>query len=268
MIGMEKEREEALQWFVDFANMNLETIKPGDKAKLLIESEEFLWPWELKESGFPLPDYMLRRDLSEDTSDEIEGELSGDYPDIYKRFLRDMAWAFEEPPPRESEKNWKRLVAFQDIVKETLQDLTGTHTGPEKITRVPPPGGLRYQGDTIIAMKLDAERFSMTYLPLTKSPGRYIQVKLCRLLDGLPRSTIYKCPGCKKYFFNPTHRKKNFCSPRCMWRVNTQRRRDADREAYRKYQRELMRDRYRENGGQLRLKTKSRKAKKGEREKG
>jgi hypothetical protein len=49
-----------------------------------------------------------------------------------------------------------------------------------------------------------------------------------------------------------------------MWRVNTAKRREADKEGYNKYQAKLMRDRYREKNGHRRLKTKSRKAKKGE----
>ena len=36
---MIKQNIQALQWFVDFANFDLEKITPGDKAKLLVEAE-------------------------------------------------------------------------------------------------------------------------------------------------------------------------------------------------------------------------------------
>jgi len=34
----------AFRWYVSFANMELETIQAGDRAKLLIEAEEHLFP--------------------------------------------------------------------------------------------------------------------------------------------------------------------------------------------------------------------------------
>jgi hypothetical protein len=49
-----------------------------------------------------------------------------------------------------------------------------------------------------------------------------------------------------------------------MWRFNTAKRREADPEGYKEYQKILMKDRKREKDGHRRLKTKSRKAKKGE----
>jgi hypothetical protein len=98
-----------------------------------------------------------------------------------------------------------------------------------------------------------SEKFRWSFLPLTDSPSGYIRLKLFRLLDGLPCSTIQRCPGCEKYFLNTTLRKKRFCSPRCMWRVNAEKRREELKEkhpgeykAYLKKQKEIMRRKYEE----------------------
>jgi len=67
----EEEKVEALQWFVHFANLDLERIGPGDRAKLLVESD-CLWPVE------ELKDY---------------GRLSP----LSKQRLSDLAWTLEIP---------------------------------------------------------------------------------------------------------------------------------------------------------------------------
>jgi hypothetical protein len=106
-------------------------------------------------------------------------------------------------------------------------------------------------------------RYSLSWVPLYQDQEDYIEAKLYKLLDGLPSATVYQCPGCRKYSVNFTLRKKQFCSPRCMSRVNTRKRREADREGYNKYQSLLKKDLLMEKKGLRRLKTKSRKVKKG-----
>jgi hypothetical protein len=94
-------------------------------------------------------------------------------------------------------------------------------------------------------MNWDTEKYYLSLLPLTDSHEDYIRLTLFQLLDGLSRATINKCPICKKYFLNTTLRKKRFCSPKCIWRFNAKKRRETDPEAYKKYQKELMQDKYR-----------------------
>ena len=86
-------------------------------------------------------------------------------------------------------------------------------------------------------------KYVFTWLPFT-THERYIELKIYRMLDGLPRYVIRKCEGCDKYFLYKPQRKKNFCSPRCMWRKNAEKRRKADPEGYRAKQREIMRKKY------------------------
>lgn len=228
---MEKNSQEALQWFVDFANMNLEVIKPGDKAKLLVESEEYLFP---------------NKEISEWADSPIP---------LSKRDKEIVAWAFTVHD-KQSDQYWSIILRLHHVVQDHLLKLLAsgpyiTSVGDQKIlTRI------------VWGAKLP---LTITEFPVTESQDEYIRFKIFRLLKGflLGGHTIGKCPGCKKFFFNPTRRKKAFCSPKCMWRVNTAKRRESDREGYNEYQAKLMKDRYREEHGHPRLKTKPRKTKKG-----
>ena len=245
---MEKERQEALEWFVQFANMNLKTIKPGDKAKLLVESEEYLLPMkDLEKAGLggPVSDNLYK----------LYEPLGLTRKDVEKKRMGIMAWA-SEIPKKHTLEYWAMIEDLQKIVLETLREVSG-HGGDT--VRF----GFGWEGRMMV-MAVWEKTLNLSFIPCASTHHEYIQLKIYQLLNGLPRGAIEKCPGCKKYFLNPSFRKKTFCSPRCMWRVNTAKRREADREGYNEYQAKLMKDRYREKNGHPRLKTKSRKAKKGE----
>lgn len=237
---MEKERKEVLEWFVQFANMNLEELKPGDRAKLLIESGEYLSP---------------KKDIEQFSPPPLDRPK--DYP-AYLRFLGKMAWAFSIPP-RDAPEYWNTLKDLQKAVIEAFRIL-GSFS---ELSSAAGSAGFGWRGETLIRTAWN-RTFNLSFFPLAETLGIYVELKLYQLLNGFPFKTIEECQGCKKYFLNATFRKKRFCSPRCMWRFNSAKRRDANPEGYREYQRELMRDRYREKNGHRRLKTKSRKAKKGE----
>jgi len=203
-----------LQWFVDFANMDLDTIKLGDKAKLLVESEEYLSP--LKEiSGKPL---------------------------LSKKALG-IAWPFEIPD-KESAEYWALLLHLQKVVREHLQSFL-------------PSGTLiiahHYERMDVKVTCGPKQPFRITFFPITETQDGYIRFKILRLLEGFPCHAIRKCPGCEKFFFNPTRREKTFCSPKCMWKVIAGKRRKELKEkhpqkykAYLKKQREIMSRKYEE----------------------
>jgi len=235
---MQEERKETLEWFVNFANMNLAELKLGDKAKLSIEASEYLFPhWEVKE----LNQYAASKDKSLHTFAAIHI----------------MKWAFDSrilSKDLNEPQYWERMAQLQTVVQKTL----GIREAPNQME-------LFWMGDTVFHwMRQRNGKYSLSWVPLYRNQEDYIEAKLYRLLDGLPSATVYQCLGCKKYSVNFTLRKKQFCSPRCMWRVNTAKRRDADREGYNKYQSVLKKDLLREKKGLKRLKTKSRKAKEGE----
>jgi hypothetical protein len=258
---MEKDRQETLEWFVQFANMDLEEIKPGDQLKLIVESGEYLFPKKEWEELRKIPTKSIPGDLAPHLISQT----------MYEKGLGRMDWVFDElkEPNLNALRNrlsalqtseyWAQIRLLQTTCKLIFEANSRASSNGSLIV-------LPFRTEIIGIFKggPGKQPFRLTYLPITGTQEEYIQLKLFRLLDGLPPHTVKVCPGCEKCFLNPTLREKNFCSPRCMWRVNTAKRREADREGYNEYQAKLMKDRYREKNGHPRLKTKSRKAKKGE----
>lgn len=215
-------RGEALRWFVDFVNMDLDQLKRGDKEKLFVEAEECLFV----------------------TEDSLRWGISD--KDVWAVLKKEMAWV-SETPPKDTPEYWRLLKKLQQELKE-LFDFTGAEGF----------NGRMWIGKMLLNLKRN-RAFFLGFAPLAGTHEEYIKAMVFWCLDGLPGHVIRNCPGCEKYFLNTSFRKKIFCSSRCMSRVNAAKRREADREGYRKYQRELMRDRYREKKGHRRLKTKSKK---------
>ena len=48
-------------------------------------------------------------------------------------------------------------------------------------------------------------------------------VNFFEALKGFPTSSLSRCPHCENVFFNPTKRKKIYCSPRCQNTAGVQR---------------------------------------------
>jgi hypothetical protein len=242
---MDNKNIEALQWFVDFANLDLENIKPGDRAKLLVEAEEYqeyLWPVkELREYQWPSP--------------------------LSKEHLGRLAWGLEVPP-KESPEYWTAVLQAHEAVRAFfLQFLIPTvHPSPEVSVSSSDKSfpAIQIRGfDRILWWVGKGYKFSykVKILPVAESQKDYLWLKIIMLLDGLPQHAIRVCPGCKKFFFNPTNREKRFCGEKCMRRISTVEYREKHNKKYKDYQNVLMKDRYREMMGHKRLKTKARKRK-------
>jgi len=207
-------RKEKLEWYVDFANMNLETIKPGDKAKLLIESAGHLYP-DIELSDQILIDILTSQEEPKMAKEEAKILLS-----ITNKFLN-----------KEQRERWEVIFNLQKVIEELFHNLQ--------------------KSDELTYCKLDDmnvrmvwgenQPFEFTYYPRTDNHEQWVRLWIYNLLDGLPGHTINICPVCNKFFLNMSFRKKEFCSPNCMWKNNSAKQRKKDPEKYRKYQRELMR---------------------------
>jgi hypothetical protein len=219
LISMEREKREALEWFVQFANMDLGQLKPGDRAKLLVESGEYLSPTKDVE--------QFREHL-----ELIQGR--GSLED-----LKNTPGQF-----------WQYIVSLQGVVKRTLESIFNFSFPPPKIFKH--ARELIWSGNLYGAVSYKSEKFYFSFLPLTTKDEEYIEFKLYQVLDGLFISTLQRCPGCTKYYLNFTKRRKRFCSPKCMWKVNAEKRREELRKhpskykAYLNKQRVIMRKKYEE----------------------
>ncbi|MGD0656651.1 MAG: hypothetical protein ABSD38_01130 [Syntrophorhabdales bacterium] len=207
---------EGLQWFVDFANLNLDNLKPGDKAKFFVEARQYLWPGE--------EEFRVIRGMG-------------------------VSWVLAGLPEEGSEQYWGRMRELQERVR-TVLDYFSTD---ERFA-------WSFNNQTVVQVVWEPNgRFTFSHVLATHDHPQYVEVKLYGLLDGLSLAAVRRCPGCQKFFLNPTGRKKRFCGNRCMWRISTAERREADREEYNEYQKGLMTDLRREKAGLKRLKTKARK---------
>jgi predicted nucleic acid-binding Zn ribbon protein len=216
---MDAQQKETLLWFVDFANLDLETIKPGEKAKLLVEAKDSLWP--------PM---------------EAWGKL----------ILRQKPPSWMKIPPKASQGYWEIIRSSQKAVIEALE---------ENITASVPPNDPHEKAIPLITFGYDKMfwavargykfPYKIQFTPITKRQDQYLRLTIFMLLAGCPEHTVRWCIGCNKFFLNPTNREKQFCSAKCLWRVNAERKRKElkenhpqEYEAYLEKQRDTMKRYY------------------------
>ena len=226
-VGMKRENMEALNWFVAFANLDLQALKPGDRAKLQVEAEEHLWPTE---------------ELSEYQSVSPRLPL---HPEI-KRQLRWIA----EVPHRDSPEYWTCILQSQVAILKTFMQfiLPTVHPSPENVeAKGKPSVGTVVRGhDEVLWWVVKGYKipYTVKLLPIAKSQDDYLLLKIFILIDGLPQHAIKPCSGCKGFFLNSTNREKRFCSEKCMRRVCTAEYRKAHKETYNDKQAKLMKSKY------------------------
>jgi hypothetical protein len=146
------------------------------------------------------------------------------------RFFEVRLW-----PGRNLPGYWEEVNNYQKVIRREMQrtlpnaDDKGVH-----------------QSKALISYHLDCSGKSYNlemqpHLPKFDDSFRFL---FFRLLEGMPTTTIQKCSSCDKVFVNPSRRRRLFCSSRCMWRFNAEKRRKKDPEGYRARQREIMKERY------------------------
>ena len=196
---MDKRIQEILEWFVQFAQMDLGNLTPGNRAKLAIEAEEYLLP---KQEEFSLS----------------------------PEWVKDL-------PQKDTPEFWDLLALLQKIIWQLVSSVA--ENGDEYETwkrtweqhRRPSGGFFIWEGKANFVFS-HLETFKLSYSPITDDSETYLKLKFYGLLNGLPRFTILRCPEYKRFFVNPSLRHKIFCSSRCMWRFNTAKWRAENKEEF------------------------------------
>ena len=230
---VEKERVKALEWFVELTNIDLDKLSPGDRAKFLVECEE----------------YLFTTGLRGDKRAYIDQEVVLPAPKVRQLF-----------GPSDSPVFWRNIKKLQIILRKEIKNFL-----PVKDIEDPSLAAnffiFRWRGELdIIFNRRRKSPNSLLFVPLAGNHRDFVFIKFFILLQGLPPSAIKKCLECKKYFVNPTWKEKQFCSPKCMWRFNaTEWRKELKKnpkkhQAYLKKQREIMNKRYEEKQKALGLK--------------
>jgi len=186
---MEKERRQKLEWFIQFSNMDLDKLRPGDKAKLEVEAPDNLFP---------------RKELEEITIPQ-QGASHPRFP-LYGFETYLPKWILEPL-------TWDTINELQTQVKNVLSSLS-----QRKEDR---PGALTFPTKTNFIFNWN-DRFRLSKIPLPTDHETYIALKIYDLVNGLSTDVIQKCKACGKYFLKPNRRKKLFCSYDCNWKYHGQ----------------------------------------------
>jgi hypothetical protein len=166
------------------------------------------------------------------TTKDLDNLLT--YSAVDKNFPAE--WAFEKLTP---EAYWEKIVLSQPVVRLQL----GHFLYFEKAEDIPYTDRLGRE-EVILSMVRGDNAFSLSITPIAKSLNDYLKFKVDRLFDGVPVSTLNRCPGCKKLFLNFTQREKKYCSRQCLWRISAENYRETHQEEYRTKMRKLMREKY------------------------
>jgi len=251
-----KEKSEKINWFLDFIQKDLSNLSPGDRAKLCYEAKEIMFDYpdlseavgdDQKKGKYPhettstldLDEVPYPYDVpnGEPPVEVQEWQESFDvaaYMDAYDR------WRYQQIPDIQNlEEYFQKLKDMQQFLKWYINRCIREIA----IERKP----FHFFGVTpeIVALpKVDG--ISISYVASTSDANHFALLKFANLLDGIPLGGFKKCLECKKIFFYPHRRKKGFCTLECSWRYFARQRRESNPEAYRKYQAELMKKRYRE----------------------
>jgi hypothetical protein len=166
--------------------VDLGNLTPGDRAKMAVEAGGYLLPRE-KEFG--------------------EGTLPPK-----SEWLKDI-------PKKDTPEFWSFLARLQKIIWNLVSSVAEDGHSYETWRRQPKPSGgfFTWKGEAQFVFS-GYETFSFSYTPITGDVETYLKMKFYSILNGLPRFTVLRCPEDGRFFINPSHKNRIFCSPRCGWR--------------------------------------------------
>ena len=162
-------------------------------------------------------------------------EEEGFYPRI--KYLKDFRDEVDVPTLHEIEEYFQVLKENQPALKDYIF---------ECINKIAIEKKSSFNAGISIDLVVTAKQgnISLSYLPSMLYLEGVAFGRFVSFLDGVPVDGFRECLECKKIFFYPHRRKKEFCTLECSWRYFARQRRESNPEAYRKYQAELMKKRY------------------------
>jgi len=151
-----------------------------------------------------------------------------------------------------SENFWQKVIDIKRTIKEKLtKEIVPFFEGKKKYIVLPEKYECRYfliRSNNLIKSQpvcqpvagYEQEFFLYPLLYFEKIAIPLLLTKL----DKIPATAIRRCQECNRLFVQLKGKARKFCSKKCMNRWHTRKRRQADPEAYRAKQREIMRKRY------------------------
>lgn len=209
---------QTLNWFLEFVSIDLDKMSQRDFAKLVIDAQYYFRPkWPLAAFGI-----------------DSERWFPGDRISYYSDNLPDN-WPWRD--------NLKKIqVYLRNFLNSNFIDLeTRTAMSIAEIVEVALMFGITDDKGSVILKY--SSRGKLTNLEEVK---KMTEVCFAFALCGIPREAIKSCQECGKYFLHLSEKPKYYCNPKCTTRAVSRRRREKDPEGYRAYQRQIMRNKYRE----------------------
>jgi hypothetical protein len=214
-------QNEARQWFLDFISDNLDEMSELKFSKRALEARFYF--------------FIHRKSM-------FQNLLQG--PTLRIKEESAERWAKIEP-----NYPWKEnLKIVQEELKKRLHTMLIDR--PMDFMRPLFPvflfGGMV---DQKIFMGLD---ISETYQNPFEMDNlkKHSVLSMIYVFNELPKDAIKSCQECGRYFLHLSKKEKLFCSPKCTSRAFSKKRRQGEnKESYKKYQREVMRDKRRVESG-------------------
>jgi hypothetical protein len=211
---------EAVNWFLDFLNDDLDNISELAFNKRALEVRHYCLS------------YWFEKSMKDVLGKVHENKLA--LEDV--RAIADYLYALPEDFP------WKDTIKnIQTNLKEFVENIIEFPVA-EKI------------GDVSLTFRSGFGKWFIDINPIkpigrADDPQKMIEaakISFCLASNGLHKGSIKKCKECDKYFLHLTKKPKYFCSSKCGSRYLSRKRREADPDGYRVKQREIMRKKYRE----------------------
>jgi hypothetical protein len=211
------DRAEALAWYLDFVNEDLDSLSDLEFEKRVVEAKFFLL-----NPGRPL--FPREKTTPKQPPGELLFEVRGRGHIEY--------WP--------SDFDWEGVLKqIQSTLKDYLDSLVAQQAASGEIVKHVDLKLSRSSGKWVVVPELD-----MSDLADPRKLKGLARTVFCFVLDGIPVDSIKTCRECTRYFLHLSAKTKYYCSAKCTSRALSRKRREADPEGYRAKQREIMRRKY------------------------
>jgi hypothetical protein len=272
-----REMVNRLKWLFNLLNTDIKTLPPGSFLKTFYEFLAFFYGDYVEEEVLKrvCVDTPEDRKQLERARDELGGGISEllsklnwrqkfqTYPELkndphYSSYLDEIettkVWDSEERIPVAYHLQGERIALIPEI---RIYEYDNLQTDDEiEVVREFEYGAKEAQAFAeSIAQEWEEKGVDNEVVDLMREPSQYVPfgkfskfcdpkmsatltLELYDLLEKFPLSSIYKCPGCRKYFVATRKKQSEYCTP-CIKKKHVYKWREKNRPEYNAYQRNL-----------------------------
>jgi hypothetical protein len=227
--ALKKKLDRQINWFADFASLNLDNVDMGQLSKLRIELAQVLLTGFKEGVRSHLDEVDYANLLSEierryfESRDKIKSLQQTIFSNIAK-----LADGIE----RAAQKAEAKWIAYEDSETLTGVELISSkiHLDFEIKAQLLPARDYKQDAGEIKTRWKETwpseSSFLISTLP-TGSPEDILLFRFSQLLEAVPVSAFRRCKSCGKVFFHISKREKTYCSNLCAAKAGNKKRREA-----------------------------------------